>query len=256
MHRNKSLRLAGCFFSFLLICLVCPSSVTAEMVVLKSGRTLEGQVFEKGDGYVKIQTDTGTFKVKEKQIERMGESLADGESSFGDDDVDVEALLEEVAEKLSDQEWKERMEAYGEYFKAVFRFQDQYMNIRRTSVDGINKAMAKKKTSEAFAIGRKCIGQMMYVQQEFNKLEVFPELSSYHEKVAEALNFVIKSMKAWLVGDQHIYYRYNKDSIKAMIASMEQYAEFARILWVGERQDFYMDKRIDALKKMLGEKYY
>ncbi len=261
MQENKIICHVVFVLAYFWLALGVEARVCAETITLKTGKVITGDIVERGGDYIKVQTDSALLKIKNRMIDQgPGEegSGQDGSGQGGSENgkVDVEAILEQLADQMTDEEWQKRLDEYTAYFKAMRYLQDQYMIVISESTKNINKAIANNDSKGAHQIAGGVLSRMDYIKKEMNKLNIYPELKPYHDKVLKAVDLTVEGIEAWQWGDQHVYYKYHRDSIRMMISSMEEFADFSRVVWTGNRSQDNMDVWIKQMKASLERLYY
>jgi hypothetical protein len=251
-HKNPWL------YFIILACSCFPINAGAETVVLKSGKSFEGEIIEKTSEYITLESNAGTYKIRFNQMDPGSKARILGQTEEGAHSQvsSSEELMNALPEDLSMQDVQVKMEAYREYFKQVDDLLWNYRNIMFRSTKSINQAVGAKNYSRGGQAADQTWQQIRNLEKLLAKLAPPPELKNYNQRVSDVFRYTIKSIDAWSYGDQQTYYRYHRSASKAFLASMEERKKFSEFVGMLAAMLDQMDATIQYFQKQIDSSYY
>jgi|GEM_PF-3793159 len=238
-HRN----LAGMIG---LMILFLPGMSLAARIETTFGKVFEGDVIEERDSYLRIRTAEGdTYKIRQRHIaSRSDESQA----AAATEDLSP-AEQWDTDRTLAD--W-ERWQAENEnYLKQVERLQGMFMSAITKASAQINRYLSSGKIREGLHLGRTIGNQVQDLEQRLTNVIPPEELKNYHEIILESFRHQKKAMDAWLLGDQQVYYREHRRSLRSFINGVEELGRVQHQMGAPGFMSTTLERMVEAFRKEL-----
>lgn len=218
----------------------------AESIVFKSGKTMEAQIIEKGDEYIKVDFLGLPITYYFENIESIDGK--DPMSFFG---------LEKAAPKpLDPKVWQQWYEGVSSYIEKIKALDAEARNIDRQCLKDLTQAMDKKDVSPADK--EKIVSQagreLSAVIQQSESLEYPAQLLDFHKRMIDVQKYLKKHIEALLVKDG----AYILDCTLSAAGSNMQAIKALRETYIkyGAPEEFLkpLDSKLESYKKIF-EKY-
>lgn len=180
------------------------SCAFAEIITLTSGQTIEAQIIERTDAYIKVTFQGIPLTYYKDEIAHIeGESMP---FAHGNDTI-------ESADSAG--VWQAWSESISAYFDTMSRILDKSEAIAAQSNAALNEAMSKDERETGRAIIEKTGESLALLIDEMRILGPPQDLKTYHEKTIEAHEYKKKTNDAFLADDSDAASRYFLMSITA-----------------------------------------
>jgi len=219
----------------------------ADSIKLTSGKVFEGEIIEKTQEYIKMNTSVGEITIPIKSIDP--DSLSSGGAGS-------EISEEEKAASFKVDDWDQWIAQNQGYLDIISEMQQKYLSTMDESTRNINEALGKKDIKAGKAAAVKARSKLLFLKEEVLKVQPPKELQGFHEKIQQTYNYAYKSVSMWLVADQQAYYKYYKRSQKAYIASVSELKDLYKYNDAPAEVVEIMEKSVEIFKADLENTFY
>ncbi|MBU0468855.1 MAG: hypothetical protein KKD07_01045 [Candidatus Omnitrophica bacterium] len=219
----------------------------ADSIKLMSGKVFEGEIIERTQEHIKMNTNLGVVTIPIKRID------PDSFSNGGADGVISE---EEKAESYKVDDWDQWMAQNQGYLDIIGEMQLKYLAAMEESTINIGEALGRKDIKAGKAAANKARSRLSVLQEEVSKVQPPEELKGFHEKIKQTYSYANKSINMWLITDQQAYYKYYKRSQKAYISSVIELKDFYKYNEAPAEVVEVMEKAVKTFQTDLENSFY
>ena len=212
--------MAKLFFAMFLI-LNMAISAYGEILILKTGQTIEGKIVEKTDTYVKIDFYGIFLTYYHDEIERIIDDATpvDITTAPSNDSTKTEDALQENGDSIA---WKEWSLSVTDYFDKVDMLQERGKDVALESAHELARAMKSGDNEEAGKIVIATGNALDALIQELSNIVPPADFRVYHKKIIESYEYRKKANDAILRDDQQAAQEYHQISLTIEMESVQE----------------------------------
>lgn len=234
---------------------------SAEVIHLKNGRIIEGEVTDQTDEYIKIQSGGGIFKINFSQMSAKSQDLFRQDIKVSRHEKERKAI-EGSPSGDSAAQTTESVGVVGwtgwQLTSSYYRNQAErnMMEMNRLAFQG-----AMRVAQSGATLKQRYEAEMRWLQEarvqvgdlikDFQSVNPPPEFARYHAKILEFQSAARKSMDAHLLKDMQAYTRWHRKGLLAFIQALEELQILFKKHGAPAEEIKKIDKQIRAERELL-----
>ena len=240
----------GKFLFYVFIGLSFSLNSYGETITLKNGKTVEGELLEKTDKYIKIAVSGVPITYYLDEIESISAKQeappvikAGASSAKKDNQPNI------TPEQKSNTGWQEWYKNVSPYLSQVNAIASDFGKLQNEATAATQK-MTQNKNPALVKIFMELKNKMSERRSDFNKLSPPQELQRYHTLVADALNNNLKIIDEGIAGNSLSVTGYVRNTITLQIEALKELLRVYAQHNVPKEHTSPVEQQLETLKRM------